>query len=115
MISNEWSPMANMVSGRSSHSLVVVKDKLFVIGNLTTDYEIYDSICKIFVALKSNSFFDFGEFNEVVKVGSTLFIFRRSPSKIIYCYDVERSQWILKSCEFTDNIFIKLVANIPSF
>ena len=118
VIGNEWSPMPNMVYGASDHSLAGVKSKLFVIGNTTKNCQIYDSICKKFVALlsqRSNSFFDFGKFNEVVKVGSTLFVFSRNPSSIVYCYDVERSQWILSSSEFTDNLITKLVAKIPSF
>ena len=48
----EWTPMPNMVNSHSDHSLVVVKDKLLVVGQGTDCCEVFDVICKKFVAIK---------------------------------------------------------------
>ena len=44
--------MPNMVNSHCFHSLVAVKDKLFVISDKKFSCEVFDEVCKKFVTLK---------------------------------------------------------------
>ena len=51
--SDTWSPLPSMINSRSDHSLVVVKNKLFVVGKLQDAIEVYDKTCGMFVCFKT--------------------------------------------------------------
>ena len=120
---NEWSPMADMVNiGIRCHSMLVVKNKMFVVGILTnraqsSNFEVYDSVCKRFTAVKTNlgynfgynkkfnSFINFQHFRKAINVGSKIFVYRKIKSPIVICYDVEKDEWSEELCEVTENLF----------
>ena len=54
VFADEWSTMPDMLSSKSFHSLVVAKDKLFVVGYGRDICEVYDSTSKKFVAIKKS-------------------------------------------------------------
>ena len=49
---SEWSPMPDMTNSKDEHCFVPMKSKLFVIGYGTQSCEIFDSFCRLLVALK---------------------------------------------------------------
>ena len=49
VLANKWTPMPNTINNYTFHSLVVVKDKLFVIGKGIESCEVFDNACKKFV------------------------------------------------------------------
>ena len=51
-VTDTWTPKPSMTKGRRNHSLVAMGNKLYVIGSLKEPFEMYDSTCKSFVALK---------------------------------------------------------------
>ena len=112
VIGNKWSPMTSMINGRSGHSMVVVKNKLFVIGVTTINSEVYDSTCNRFIALKSNLLIDLQLSNKVIKVGNKIFVFRNDSSVLFY--DVEKNKWSLDLCEVSENFQDCSIVNIPS-
>ena len=118
VIGNEWSPMANMINNIHHHSLVAVKNKLFVIGRATNTCEVYDSACKQFVALRSNPFINLGYIKKVIRIGSKIFAFRNDRSSslaAVSCYDVKRNTWSTISFKVAENLVGYSIANIPSF
>ena len=100
--SDEWSSMPNMVSAKMCHGLVVVKNKLFVIGRLINSSEVYDGTVKKFVALKSPYINAFGPV-QCISAGSKVIIFQNCLP-ISLCYDVDDNEWSEKSCELTTDI-----------
>ena len=52
VLSDKWSSMPNMINSHSYHSLVIVKDKLIVIGRRRDICELFDNVCKVFIAFK---------------------------------------------------------------
>ena len=121
VIGNEWSSMPNMTKCRGLHNLVVVKDKLFVIGYSTDNCEIYDSIGKRFVALRSNSLpynKEYDRLENVINVGNKILAFNEASNYAyafsdVLCYDVERNKWSVKSDECKSLIRYSVVS-IPS-
>ena len=99
---DSWTPMPNMIEGRSHHDLVAVKSKLFAIGGKSTGNtcEVLDSTCKTFVTLKSSIGFNA---YKAVSIGSKFFIFQNGLPNIV-SYDVDKDKWSENSCEATDNI-----------
>ena len=89
-----WSSMAEMITGRFGHSLVVVRNKLFVVGfesDVYEDlYEVYDSTCKKFVTFKGQTI-SILNFNQAISIGSKIYIFKNDS--FISCYDVDKEEW----------------------
>ena len=56
---DKWLPMPNMMNNHYDHSLVVVKNKLFVIDCGRNNCEIYDNVFKKFVSFKHSTFITF--------------------------------------------------------
>ena len=113
VIGNEWSPMPNMINGAAFHSLVVVKNKLFVIADVTKACEVYESSGKKFVAIKSKLFFQLS--NKVINVGNKIYVFSNDYSTSVLCYDVEKNEWSEDSCEIINDLVDYSIVNIPSF
>ena len=55
VLPDKWSTMPNMNSGKNGHTLVNVKNKLFVILMIEDDCEVYDNISKNFSFLNHQS------------------------------------------------------------
>ena len=53
VLPNKWSKMPNMNSRKYDHSLMVVKNKLFVISKREDNCEVCDKFCQIFITIKS--------------------------------------------------------------
>ena len=85
--------MPNMTKTRSFHSLVCVKNKLFVI-----DYtcEQFDKFCNRFVTLKSLSLLSFS--GESIITGNKIFVLQNNRG-LVLCYDVDKDECSKKFCE----------------
>ena len=115
VIDNKWSRMANTIRRRSPHKLVVVQNKLFVIGIDTVQCELYDSSCKRFAALKFNSFIKFHDVLKVLSVGSKILVFTYRKISTIYCYDVKTNEWSEKILPVSDYLSYFSLVKIPSY
>ena len=115
---NTWSSMPNMIEGRSRHSSVALKNKLFVFGSYdgqgSNTCEVFDSSCKKFVMLKefsSTMLFDLSFVANTFSIGNTLFTIGYNSSLALY-YDVERDEWseeILNLTNFTTDFSCTLI------
>ena len=101
-----WENMPNMIDEREGHKSVAVNHKLFVIGGFNTNNcEAFDSNTHEFTLIKkptSVSGFSLYEPNEVVTIGSKIFVFQNN-SKVI-TYDFEKNKWSKSLCEATKYI-----------
>ena len=102
VIADEWSSMPNMTSGKALHGLVVVRNKLFVIGNGRDACEMFDKTCKKFVAIKSPPT-EIVDLNKAISLGSKILVFRDNET-IVLCYDVETNEWSEDTCEVAENL-----------
>ena len=100
VFANRWTSMPNMINNHTFHSLVVVADKLFVVGQGTESCEVFDNVCKKFVVLKHHPHI---EFNKSLSIGKKIVIFQRKRSSIVY-YDVDKDEWSEESSEVTKNL-----------
>ena len=103
-IGNNWSSMPNMVYPESLHSLVIVRNKLFVIGSGKDRCEVFDNTCKKFVHLKS-SLGNCGR--KIMSLGNEIIIFVPQTDNII-CFNVDTNEWSEVPCEamkYLDNFF----------
>ena len=92
--------MPKTIYSHSYHNLVVVKNKLFVIGNDTDYCEVFDSVCKKFVYLKHPPCINY---NKSVAIGNKIVVFQENRSTIL-CYDVGKDEWSIESCEITKSL-----------
>ena len=95
--------MPNMIIPHSRHELVVVRNKLFVIGNRRDNCEIFDNNCKQFVSLNTQGM-SFRKLNNVISVGSKLFILQ-NETHLVRCYDVDKDEWSNKNLNYDIEIF----------
>ena len=104
--------MPNMINSKSSHSLVTIKNKLFVIGCGRDSSEVFDSVNKRFVVLKSPySPFDL---NKAMSIGKKIIIFKNNSSLVIF-YDVDEDEWSKESCKGTKNLKDFSCAKLPGY
>ena len=82
VFANKWSLMPNTINDYNYHSLVVVKDKLFVVGDEINCCEVFDNICKRFVSLKHPPSITY---NKCVSIGNRIVVFQEGRS-IIICF-----------------------------
>ena len=75
VLPNTWSTMPNMNSGKYDHSLVVVKNKMFVISNRKDNCEVFDNISNKFIYIKSP---EFNRFSWIIakSIKSKVFFFK---------------------------------------
>ena len=109
--------MPNMITGKSLHGSVGVKNKLFVF-----DYEfseVFDSTSGKFVALKKKpSHFKFGKVSfkycmlQTFVAGNKL-VTLGSYSSIALCYDVEKNEWSEEPFEATKNMDVFSCTLLP--
>ena len=112
-LSDKWSSMPNMVKGKWGHSLVVVNNKLYVVGLGKQTCEVYNSYCKKFVAIKSPQV-DHLRLNHAISIGNKIFAFQNVTSSIL-CYDVDKDEWSEESCEVTNNISLFSCVKLPLY
>ena len=115
-VGDTWSPMPSMIRSRDQHSLVVVRNKLFVIGGdrRNGSCEVFESVCNKFVPLKSH--ISFGS-NAALSIGSEIFIFhnRNLRSSSVVRYDVDKDEWSDKLCKATDKIIYFSCVKLPIY
>ena len=98
---NTWSNMPKMVRGRKSHSIVAVKNKLFVFGGSPNTAEVFDSSSNQFSTIKSSAL-RIGDYDvqDTVKIGRKIIIFRFLTTKLLIL-DLDKYKWSEESFEFT--------------
>ena len=111
VLPNRWSSMPNMNFAKCCHSLVSVKNKLFVISIKAENCEVYDNIGKIFITMKSPKL-NYGVVY-AFSIGNKIYVFHNESSKLI-CYDVDKNKWLEKSCGVTKNLLSFSSAKVPS-
>ena len=105
MLPDKWSSMPNMNYRHFNHSLVVVKNKLFVVSNrirFKHNLEVFDNIYKKFITIKSPELNWFSVI-KAFSIKNKIFAFKDESSKII-CYDTSKNEWSEESCEVTKNL-----------
>ena len=111
---DSWSAMLNMIERREQHSLVVDKNKLFVIGGvfdipIEQRCEVFDRISANFDALKCiNSIYC----NRALSIGTKIFIFQ-NDKPVIVSYDVGKDEWSEEPCEAAKFYYYRLCGNLP--
>ena len=103
-----------MNSEKLNHSLVVVKNKLFVISNKEHNIcEVFDNVCKKFISINSPEFtsFFFG-FIRCHSIENKIFVLLDERSKIL-SYDINKSKWSEESYEVTKNIRLFSSVKVP--
>ena len=111
-VADAWSYMPNMMHTKRWHSLVAIRNKLFVIGSYTQKHEVYDSNFKSFVFIKSNSPLNF--FVNAISVGNEIIIYG-FQTEIILFYDVQKNKWTEKKFKLTKKLSEFCCAKIPQF
>ena len=116
VFSNKWSLMPSTTNIYSYHSLVVVKDKLFVIGGDEEDCcEVFDNVCKKFVSLKYPPYTQlYTDFNKSLAVGNKIVVFL-DLSPYVVCYDVDKDEWSEEPCELTEDLDGFSCAKLPLY
>ena len=97
---DKWLPMPKTINNHSYHNLVVVKEKLFVVGEEPNFFEVFDNVCKKFVSLKQPPCINF---NKSVAIGNKIVVFQENRSTKL-CYDVDKDEWSEESCEVTKDL-----------
>ena len=101
---DNWSFMANMVTVKFGHKLLVANNKLFVISLGRNGCEVYDRTCETFVALESPlEAFSWIIFNTAVSIGSKILLYQEKERHIM-CYDVDRDTWSYEALDVPDNL-----------
>ena len=115
-VANTWSSMPNMINSRHCHSLVAVRNKLFVFGGWRTETcEVLDSSVNRFVLLKPpSSLRGFEDISGAISVGSRILIFKNNSAGLI-SFDFVENEWKEESFEVTKDIIwyfsLKLAKN----
>ena len=92
-VADEWSYRSSMIHESYFHNVLAVSKKLFAIGRDGTNgiCEVYDSTCKKFVVMNSNSqFFDVGG-DHTISIGRNILVFK-SFSKKLATYNVDKNE-----------------------
>ena len=95
VFADKWSPMSNMIDHNRHHSLVTVKDKLFVIG---IRLEVYDNVCRKFIVIKMPIV---RCLYKAISIGNKI-LFTQSNCSIMICYNIEENKWSKELCEATN-------------
>ena len=105
--------MSNMIYGAAYHSLFVVKNKWFVIGEATNKCQVFDNTSKIFVALKSKMkyVYTIEHFNKSINFGGRIYVYFEYMR---LCYDVEKDEWLKDSFAATKKLSDYSIVGIPT-
>ena len=113
VLPDEWSEMPIMITAKVNHSLVAVKNKMFVFSPGANDCEVFDGACKKFVSLKLPELVS-GIRVRAVSVEKKIFVFQEDSASVI-CYDIEKNEWSYEPCEVTKNLKGYSCVKIPSY
>ena len=109
VVPDKWSPMPNMNYGKSLHSLVVVKNKLFAISQTASTFEVFDNNSKTFVVLSPPKL----KYScNAISIESKIVFLENFQNKVCL-YDVDKNEWSEKQCEVTKNIRSFSCVKIP--
>ena len=111
VLPDKWSSMPNMNSGKYCHSLVVIKNKLFVVSNIEDNCEVFDKICKKFITIKSPKFYRFFSI-KAFSIENKIFAFQEGKSKII-SYDTDKNKWSEEFCKVSRELGVFSCVKIP--
>ena len=89
-----------MNSGKYELSLVVVKNKLFVISKVEDYCEVFDNICKKFITIKTTR--QYFHITTACSIGNKIYVFQENYSDLV-CYDTDTNEWLSEPCEVTLN------------
>ena len=106
-IADTWSYMPKMVRPRYDHSLVAIKNKLFVIGNISAACEVFEKLNNKFVSIKPFSmYFNLNDFSTVgaISIGNRIAVYGRGLSTIAF-YDTDKDEWCEEECDYLKNIW----------
>ena len=101
-VADAWTPMASLVNANSNHSLVPVKNKLFVVSN--KQCEVYDGTADKFVVIKSYENLPRSSRFTTLRatcIGNKIVVFGRNLSAVAF-YDTEKDEWYEEACSFHD-------------
>ena len=107
---DEWSPMPDMIHGKSEHKLIVVRNKMIVMGMGRDNCEIFDSNCKMFVAFKSPQMYLNG-LNKIVSIGNNIYVFLTVSTDLnksetfVLRYDIDKGKWSIPDVQFNTKDF----------
>ena len=104
--------MPSLNSSKYVYSLVVVKNKLFVISNRKDSCEVSDDICKKFIAIKSPPFDLFSGIRTKI-IENKIFPFQYDLSKII-TYDSKKNELSKESYEVIKMLLCFTSVKVPS-
>ena len=105
---DRWTSMPDMIYARKNHNLVVVSNKLFVIGTCRGPCEVFDTSFNKFVFLKKKS-----TINKVLSIGNRIVVF---PNKEpIICYDFDEKCLFSWLCKTTQSFRNYSCVKIPVF
>ena len=113
-IDDSWTNMPNMIAERCWHKSVAIKNKLFIVGNLSSHtFEVFDSFSKKFASLQHPSINSrIYKIADVTSIGNKVVIFNKGDGPV-FLYDVENDAWSEKSCEATKHVEFFSCASIP--
>ena len=109
-VADKWSPMPQMVTGKRGPGLVVVRNKLFVVG--MESFEVFDDVCRKFVVHKSQPM-SCTPVVDAVAFGNTVRVFRRGLPDNVACYDVEKDEWSVETCQVATNLVAYSCVAVP--
>ena len=97
VFADEWKQMPEMINGKYDHKLVATKNKLFVIHNVLSHCELFDSFSNKFVTFREPSLYFQREtwLKYVFSIGNKL-IFFHSRKKSVFTYDTLENKWCKK-------------------
>ena len=111
VFADKWTSMPNMINNFVCHNLVVVNNKLFVVGQGTESYEVFDNACKKFVVLKHQPSI---YFNKSLSIGTKIVIFQEKKGSLV-CYDNDKNERSEESCKLTKDLYDFSCVKIPSY
>ena len=99
-IDDTWSMLPNMNHRRTYHTMVDVRDKLFVVGGSSVNnVEVFDSTCYNFTVMKSFPL-EWFSYSDVVSIGNKL-IKPGIVDQPTLVYVLETEKWTSVFCEVT--------------
>ena len=114
-VADKWSYMPSMIHESYHHHMLAISNKLFALGcgEFSDICEVYDSICKKIVVIKSHPTFFDGYRDQVISIGRNILVFK-SLSKKVAKYDHDKNEWSDESFDLTEDIIHFNCFKIPS-